>query len=66
MSDIQTLNLLGSKLDEKEVELQEFIAQGTLKDFNEYHKLCGFIQGLIFAKEHITGLVTRLEQNDDE
>ena len=57
---------INKRLDERRIELQDFIAQGSLKDFNEYHKLCGVIQGLTFAKETITGLAKRLETNDDE
>jgi len=62
----QTLKFVVSKLDERSNELQGFIAQGTIKDFTEYHKLCGVIQGLTFAKETITGLAKRLETDDDE
>jgi hypothetical protein len=62
----QTLQFILSKLDERSTELQEFIAQGGIKDFTEYHKLCGVIQGLTFAKETITGLAKRLETDDDE
>ena len=62
----QTFEFILSKLDERSNELQSFIAQGTIKDFTEYHKLCGVIQGLTFAKETITGLAKRLETDDDE
>lgn len=62
----QTLEFILSKLDERNNELQGFIAQGTIKDFTEYHKLCGVIQGLTFAREIITGLAKRLETDDDE
>jgi len=62
----QTMEFILSKLDERSDELQEFVAQGTIKDFTEYHKLCGVIQGLTFAKETITGLAKRLETDDDE
>jgi hypothetical protein len=62
----QTFEFILSKLDERSAELQEFIVQGAIKDFTEYHKLCGVIQGLTFAKETITGLAKRLETDDDE
>ena len=61
----QTLQFIVSKLDERSTELREFVAQGAIKDFTEYHKLCGVIQGLTFAKETITGLVKRMEMEDD-
>lgn len=62
----QTLEFVLSKLEERSNELQSFVAQGSIKDFTEYHKLCGVIQGLTFAKETITGLAKRLETDDDE
>ena len=62
----QTFQFILSKLDERSDEMREFISQGSIKDFTEYHKLCGVIQGLTFAKETITGLAKRLETNDDE
>jgi hypothetical protein len=62
----QTLQFIVGSLHEKQMELQEFIGNGTIKDFNEYHRLCGVIQGLTFAKEIITGLAKRLETDDDE
>jgi hypothetical protein len=64
--DAQLYDYVTTKLNEREKELQEFIAQGTVKDFNEYHRLCGVIQGLTFAKETITGLVQHMETEDDE
>ena len=62
----QTLQFVVSKLEERSNELREFISQGSIRDFTEYHKLCGVIQGLTFAKETITGLAQRLETEDDE
>lgn len=66
MIDGQTLEHIVSKLDERRTELEHFLGQGRLPDFNEYHKLCGVIQGLDFAKQTITDLAKRLEQDDDE
>lgn len=60
-----TLDFIVSKLDERRTELSQFISRGQLADFNEYHKLCGFIQGLEFAKETLTDLAKRLEQDDE-
>jgi len=62
----QTLQFILSKRDARGTELREFSAHGGIKDFTEYHKLCGVIQGLTFAKETITGLAKRLETDDDE
>jgi hypothetical protein len=62
----QTLSFLVSKFDERREEIQDFIGQGALKDYSEYQKLCGFIQGLEFTKQLIADLAERMETGDDE
>jgi len=62
----QTLTILVSKFDERRQELQDFIGQGALKDYSEYQKLCGVIQGLEFAKQCILDLAKRLEIDTDD
>jgi hypothetical protein len=66
MIDSQTLGYIVSKLDERRTELEQFIGRGQLADYSEYHKLCGVIQGLDYAKQIVTDLAKRLEQDDDE
>jgi hypothetical protein len=65
MIDSQTLEYIVSKLDERRKEIEQFLGQGRIPDFNEYHKLCGVIQGLDYAKQTITDLAKRLEQDDE-
>jgi hypothetical protein len=65
MIDSQTLEYIVSKLDERRIELEQFIGRGQLADFSEYHKLCGVIQGLDYAKQTIIDLAKRLEQDDE-
>ena len=62
----QTLEYVDSKLNERRNELKDFLANGALKDFNEYQKLCGVIQGLDYAKQIILDLANRLENNEDD
>ena len=62
----QNLSLLVSKFNERREEIQDFIGQGALKDYSEYQNLCGFIQGLEFAKQCISDLAKRLEIDADE
>ena len=66
MIDNQTFEYIMSKLDGRKEEITEFVAQGSIKDFPEYQRLCGTIQGLVFARELINDLAKRLETNDDE
>jgi len=66
MIDAQTLEFIKSKLDDRRIEIEQFLGQGRVPDFNEYHKLCGVIQGLDFAKQTIADLAKRMETDDDE
>lgn len=64
--DKRLLEHIHSKLGERQLEVQRYIGDGGAKDFSEYQKLCGVIQGLAFAMETITDLANRLEKADDE
>lgn len=54
-----------TKIAERQDELREFISRGNLADFNEYHKICGVIQGLDFAKTTLIDLAKRMEDEDE-
>lgn len=54
-----------TKLSERQDELKEFISRGSIADFNEYHKICGVIQGLDYAKTTLLDLAKRMEDEDE-
>ena len=58
------LENLDSKLQEERVLIVEAIVQGNL-DEGEYKRLCGALQGLELAKNHIKDLAKRLERDDE-
>ena len=60
------LTYVVGKLAERRSELMDFVGQGSAKDFSDYQKICGTIQGLVFAEEVIKDLAKRLETQDDE
>lgn len=59
------LHLL-AKLDDQCNTITEHIARGNVKDFSEYQRLCGVIQGIALSKQLITDLAKRLEEGADE
>ena len=63
--DTQVLDLLLDKYKERIALLQDAIAMGGCKTFDEYQRLCGLIQGLEHAQNLISDLAKRME-NDDE
>ena len=41
------------------------IAGGTCRNFEEYQKLCGLIQGLVIAERHLIDLAEKVEKADE-
>ena len=58
------LEYLDSKLQEERMLIVEAIVQGKL-DEGEYKRLCGALQGLELAKNHIKDLAKRLERDNE-
>jgi len=59
------LEYIQSNIENRKEELTDYISKGNLKDFYEYHKLCGFIQGLEAVNQLIIDLAKRMEDRDD-
>jgi hypothetical protein len=66
VNDTQLVDYIKSKIDERCAEISQFVSRGTVEDYSEYQKLCGVIQGLAYAKELITDLAKKFEEDDDE
>ena len=64
MSYSNALEYLESKLQEERTLIVEALIQGKL-DEGEYKRLCGVLQGLDLAKNHIKDLAKRLERDDE-
>ena len=57
------LEYLDSKLQDERTLIIEALVQGKL-DESEYKRLCGALQGLDLAKNHIKDLAKRMEQDE--
>ena len=58
------LEYLESKLQDERTLIVVALIQGKL-DEGEYKRLCGALQGLDLAKNHIRDLAKRLERDDE-
>jgi hypothetical protein len=58
------LEYLDTKLQEERILIVEAVVQGKL-DEGEYKRLCGALQGLELAKNHIKDLAKRLERDNE-
>jgi hypothetical protein len=61
----KALSHLTSQIDEKVGRLQESLGTGVAKDFSEYQKMCGEIQGLLTARLFVSDLVRNFEDSDE-
>ena len=41
------------------------LAGGSCRNFEEYQKLCGVIQGLALAESHLLSLLEKVEKSDE-
>ena len=64
MAYSNALEYLDSKLQDERVLIVETLVQGKLNE-GEYKRLCGALQGLDLAKNHIKDLAKRLERDDE-
>ena len=64
MSYSTALDYLESKLQDERTSIVEALVQGKLNE-GEYKRLCGALQGLELAKNHIKDLAKRLERDDE-
>lgn len=61
----KALSHLTSQIDEKVARLQEVLGTGVAKDYSEYQKMCGEVQGLLTARLYIRDLVKNVEDSDE-
>jgi hypothetical protein len=67
MSYNNALEYLVSKLKDERVSITEYMARGnSVKDYADYQRLCGIVQGLDFAMLTVSDLAKRLEDDADE
>lgn len=66
MSFSTPFDYIKTKLDERRTEIEQHLGRGVAKDYSEYQKLCGVLQGLDYAKELIQDLQKRMENDEDE
>lgn len=64
--DIQVLNHLNSKLEERRLELVDFVGRGNASSFDAYKEVCGQIRGLQAAQLEIADLVRKMKEHNDE
>jgi hypothetical protein len=54
-----------NKINEDVEALKNDVVTGRIENFDTYKLICGRVNGLLRAKEHIIDLKERLEREDD-
>lgn len=62
----KALQHLRKQLDDKVLQLQESLGVGSAKDYAEYKRMVGEIQGLLTARLYTIDLQERLKESDDD
>ena len=62
---MDALDVLVQQADEKIAHLKDWIAEGNLKSFEEYKRLCGEIRGLLIMRGYTLDLKQNLENSDE-
>jgi|TARA_R110000822_G_scaffold696_2_gene3028 hypothetical protein len=66
MNYANEIEYIESKLDERRTEVEQHLGRGAAKNYDEYQKLCGVIQGLDYAKQILLDLAQRMEIDANE
>jgi hypothetical protein len=66
MNYANEIEYIESKLDERRIEVEQHLGRGAAKNYDEYQKLCGVIQGLDYAKQILLDLAQRMEIDANE
>ena len=61
----KVLDRVVQQLNEKVLRLQETVGTGSAKDYSEYQKICGEINGLLTARMFLLDLKQNLENSDE-
>ena len=61
----RVLEVVVQEIQAKRVMVTEAMARGAAKDFPEYQKLCGVIQGYSAIEGYILDLAKTMEQSDE-
>lgn len=61
----RVIELIIKEIDEKVIQLQEYLGSGGAVDFTEYNRVCGEIKGLLTVRRYTIDLNKNLENSDD-
>ena len=64
MDIVQFATALYKVLDDREEDLKEFLANGSIESIEDYRSVTGQIQGICFVRQEMRTLLERYEEDD--
>tara|TARA_R100001230_G_C5559847_1_gene84784 strand:+ start:249 stop:443 length:195 start_codon:yes stop_codon:yes gene_type:complete len=64
MDIVQFATALYKVLDDREEDLKEFLANGSIESIEDYRNVTGQIQGICFVRQEMRTLLERYEEDD--
>jgi hypothetical protein len=62
---MDTFDVLRKKLRDRMNDIADAVSTGTCRNYEEYQRLCGVIEGLAHAERDLLDLKEVMEQNDE-
>jgi hypothetical protein len=59
------IEVLRKKLRERMNDIADAVSTGTCRNYEEYQRLCGVIEGLAHAERDLLDLKETMERNDE-
>ena len=59
------LEAIVDHLEKQISSIEEWLGSGQAKDYSEYQRMCGEIQGLLSAMQYTSDLKNKLESSDE-
>jgi hypothetical protein len=59
------LEAIIDQLEKQVSSIEEWLGSGQAKDYPEYQRMCGEIQGLLSAMQYTSDLKNKLESSDE-
>jgi len=59
------LEAIIDQLEKQVSSIEEWLGSGQAKDYSEYQRMCGEIQGLLSAMQYTSDLKNKLESSDE-
>jgi len=62
---MKELEIISGHIDDKVIQLREYLSDGKAENFEDYKRICGEIRGLLVAKGYALDLKQTMEKADE-